>query len=103
MNDLTDIKLDIIIACPDAKSMTAFNEFKAALKSEEQANFSVVSDTYVISAPDPLGTLDEKRKEFIELLGNESESVRGIARLRFRPDGTIAMIYTQVNDPEDDK
>ena len=103
MSDLTNITQDLIIACPDAKAMTAFDTWKATLKSDEQANFSVVSDTYVVSAPDPLGTLDAKRKEFISLMDTESESAKSIMRLRFNPDGTMSMISSRVNDPEDDK
>ena len=83
MADLTNIKNDIIIVCPDPKTMTAFVEWQAALKSGERANLSVVENTYIVSAPDPLGTLDVIRKEFIKLVDDNAESPTSVVRLQF--------------------
>ena len=98
--DLTNIENDIIIICPDPKTMTAFTEWEATLKTNEKANFSVVENSYIVSAPDPLGTVDAKRKEFIKLVDDNAETPTSVVRLKFTGT-TFASIAMQVaKEPE---
>ena len=100
--DLTNIQYDIIVVRPDAKTMTAFSEWEAALKSSEKANFSVVEGAYIVSAPDPLGTLDVKRKEFIKLVDDNAEQPTSVVRLQFTGTtfSSVAMLVALPEEPK---
>ena len=86
MADLTDITQDIIITCPDAKTMDAYTAWYDKLNSSEKANFAILAGKYVVSVPDPEGVLDEVRKELMTLVDDNAESATDVIRLRF--DGT---------------
>ena len=98
MPDLTDKRLDLIVVCPDAKTMTAFDTWESTLKTDEKANFSIVADKYIVSAPDPENLLTETRDAFVALVDTEAESMTSVVRLQF--DGvTFAAIVMLVHKP----
>ena len=103
MADLTDMKQDYIIIKPDAKATTAFNSWKSKLSTGDKDKFALDDSGVIFCPPDPDDKLTKERDELVALVENNSESVQCIVRLRFFSDGTISMISSRVNDPEDDK
>lgn len=103
MTDLTNIKDDFIVICPDAKTMAAFETWKAGLKTEEKANFTVDSGKYIVSSPDPTGVLDATRKELIALVDANAETPTSVVRLRFTGTTFSSIIMLVAKPPEDEK
>ena len=100
MPNLTDIKNDLIIICPDAKTMAAYETWVDKLKTDEKANFSIVSDKYIVSTPDPDNLMKDTRDAFVALVDKEAETMTDVVRLQFKPDKTFAMIINKVHKPE---
>ena len=103
MSDLTDKKDDFIVISPDAKTRTAFDTWKGGLKTEEQANLSVVDDKYIVSAPDPEDLMKVTRDELVDIVAANAETPTDIVRIRFSGTryASAGIIIQCVADPDD--
>ena len=104
MADLTDKQNDLIIICPDAKTMTAYEAWYDKLTVDEKVNFKVDDGKYIISSTDPLGTLDATRDELIKLVDDNAESMTDIVRIKFSGTTfeTLAFIVSKVAKPPEE-
>ena len=101
MSDLTDKRNDLIIICPDAKTMTAYETWYDKLTVDEKVNFKVDDGKYIVSSTDPLGTLDATRDALIKLVDDNAETPTSVVRLRFEGT-TFASIAMLVAKPEEE-
>lgn len=102
MANLIDMKDDLIIINPDTKTRTAFDTWEAGLGSTERANFTVINDKLIISAPNPDDSLKDTRQAFVDLVDTNADTPTDIVRLQFF--GTsFAMIVNKVADPDNEE
>ncbi len=97
MADLTDLKPDCILLCLDATALTAVQNEVNKWSTEDKAKVTF-DGSYVFMPPDPLGTMDAKRKTLLGLVDKDAEDMTSEVRVRFNgPE--FSFIVGQLNKP----